>query len=54
MAFPTGVESPAVEMETTEDNPLVWLYYLAQASLRRLLNRVHTALYKQGSVPSPY
>lgn len=25
----------------------MWMYYLAQIALRKLLNRVHTALYKQ-------
>jgi hypothetical protein len=39
-----------MDPQTKEDDPLMWMYYLAQIALRKLLNRVHTALYKQGAL----
>lgn len=38
----------AHDAETKEDDPLMWMYYLAQIALRKLLNRAHTTLYNKG------
>ena len=48
MMLPGAVSSPSPFPETQEEDSLMWMYYLAQIALRKLLNRVHTALYKQG------
>ena len=48
MHLPSGITSPPSPYTDIEaDDPLIWMYYLAQIALRKLLNRVHTALYKQ-------
>ncbi|TGZ81366.1 hypothetical protein EX30DRAFT_348572 [Ascodesmis nigricans] len=47
LPLPLGLSKPVTSTEVSPDNPLIWLYYLAQIALRKLLNRVHTALYKQ-------
>ncbi|KAL7272549.1 hypothetical protein RUND412_004639 [Rhizina undulata] len=54
MMLPSAVALPSLDSEAKEDDPLMWMYYLAQIALRKLLNRVHTALYKnKGSLDSP-
>jgi hypothetical protein len=48
MMLPDGITSPPTPYtDVVADDPLMWMYYLAQIALRKLLNRVHTALYKQ-------
>jgi len=48
MLLPSGTSSPSsAYAEIVPDDPLIWMYSLAQIALRKLLNRVHTALYKQ-------
>ncbi|KAI5807562.1 hypothetical protein DFH27DRAFT_546792 [Peziza echinospora] len=47
MTLPNGICTKTSDPDVREDDPLMWLYYLAQIALRKLLNRVHTALYKQ-------
>lgn len=48
MPLPSCVALPAYDAETKEDDPLMWMYYLAQIALRKLLNRAHTTLYNKG------
>jgi hypothetical protein len=49
MALPSSIAlPPAYDSETREDDPLMWMYYLAQIALRKLLNRAHTTLYTKG------
>jgi len=38
-----GVTDPA----GNDPESLMWMYYLAQITLRKLLNRVHSELYKE-------
>lgn len=46
MLLPSGITSPpSPYTDIVADDPLMWMYYLAQIALRKLLNRVHTALY---------
>ena len=47
MLLPSGLSTESYHGDVREDDPLMWMYYLAQIALRKLLNRVHTALYKQ-------
>jgi len=48
MLLPSGITMPpSPYTDTAADDQLIWMYYLAQIALRKLLNRVHTALYKQ-------
>ncbi|KAF8464464.1 hypothetical protein BDZ91DRAFT_764129 [Kalaharituber pfeilii] len=47
MLLPSGHATDASDVDVREDDPLMWMYYLAQIALRKLLNRAHTALYKQ-------
>lgn len=48
MPLPSSIALPAYDAETKEDDPLMWMYYLAQIALRKLLNRAHTTLYNKG------
>lgn len=48
MPLPSCIAQPAYDAETKEDDPLMWMYYLAQIALRKLLNRAHTTLYNKG------
>ncbi|KAF8458661.1 hypothetical protein BGX38DRAFT_1152515 [Terfezia claveryi] len=47
MPLPSGLSTDPIAGDLCEDDPLMWMYYLAQIVLRKLLNRAHTALYKQ-------
>ena len=47
MLLPNGLSAPSAHLDIAPDDPLIWMYSLAQIALRKLLNRVHTALYKQ-------
>lgn len=47
MPLPSGLSTDPIAGDLCEDDPLMWMYYLAQIALRKLLNRAHTALYKQ-------
>ena len=47
MDLPSGVSAPATRYKVVGEDPLMWMYYLAHIALRKLLNRAHTALYKQ-------
>lgn len=47
MNLPSGHSTESSDGDVREDNPEMWMYYLAQIALRKLLNRAHTALYKQ-------
>ncbi|KAF8418428.1 hypothetical protein EV426DRAFT_707572 [Tirmania nivea] len=47
MLLPSGHSTDSIDGDVCEDDPLMWMYYLAQIVLRKLLNRAHTALYKQ-------
>lgn len=48
MPLPSSIALPAYDAEIKEDDPLMWMYYLAQIALRKLLNRAHTTLYNKG------
>ncbi|CUS09213.1 unnamed protein product [Tuber aestivum] len=50
MPLPSGITDSSSTEGTDEDNSLMWMYYLAQIALRKLLNRAHTSLYKRDKV----
>lgn len=45
MPLPSMIESSD---PVTNDKDEMYLYYLSQIALRKLLNRAHTTLYKEG------
>src|SRR5690606_8689387 len=49
--FPRG--DSGFDTEGDGEDPNIFLYYLSQIALRKLLNRVHTELYKQRNRPIP-
>ena len=48
MPLPSSITDSSTTEGANEDNPSMWMYYLAQIALRKLLNRAHTSLYKRG------
>lgn len=49
MNFPRGVFAHTIPNEIHAPNTMMMMYYLVQIHLRKVLNRIHTDLYKAES-----